>query len=1817
MASDIDASTIVKFIKTKYPKVVFSPFKLAYENSIGFIVTGGRMVIGFVNNKGELCKLAEPIDLKEMTNESITSIIKRIPIVTGFTEDDKQVLMKIFESTNVPVISNTDVEEELRKQITSNNAEYKVMYDSHNNEMLAVKAKYESRILELQTQYQEMQEQLQSCKRTILNNADQIAEGINKYREEVQKTIEDRESRITNLDSRLDELEEMKTKMESEKEEIEKRLNAVLASEEETKRKGVSLENDLIEKDVEVESLKASIEEIKSQLTKTTDELQSQIEEARMDGCKQKILTEKEEIVSKIKDYNERWVMWSEGVESGFDAYKQKMADELKTIKKSLQHVLESKATKESEYEILKTETDAIKENLEQTIREQMQKLKEREEKYERELDEQRAKEALQNDRNGKEDEARNEEIEQLKDELRGAKALLEEMKTKKAIQDVKKDYDSCLEAMRNFATINNQFYSKQMLLKKLDEIILKNKFDSAIVNEYETVKAEINKYIDMFNFNSYAKDETFIRLMDSSKRDDVSDDEKQGFCEKLTDVYQQWKDSEADFDKQVETLEKVSSYFEKAIQSSQPKLPVTSELSDGVLGSGEDESGTNKYSRGLEERIKESVLSLQDKRTIDGNDINPILDVLKEKFNIFKETSHGSRRPDKLDVLTAIDVLKGIRNEAQLGGADPDDLDSSESGSTDDSMPNSTITGYASLSDINELLRTYVEMVKYLTTSPAMIKLTSLGLKEIRDVIYRKDIQLWYQFSDESRVMRKRATFSVLQTFLYVEVTPLTNSDAVEVSTFKARYIDPANRELENDTNNFLSVITGDKQAKYLYIKRFADIITNLLSSDGSGFVEYMKNAMANYVTNNVYLLLGFSKIYSFIEGRANEQLQVQLNELLTSKVKNNVLTYVKIRNDDGKNYNNRFKVEYNRSNDIHDRTLMLIKYNDHNMPYYEWSEGKWSPSTRLREDWDTLTDNRKDFASYFRVKATDMDVVKYDATYAVGPFSYIFPQGVKNREIASDMTNVIDALVAKKPVFVIGYGASGAGKTSTLIYFNKGEDENAKDGILMHICNIMGKVHGYKSIALKSNEFLRKRGEQTTTVYDTPAQESDMESIRFEYNEKVGRFELAEKYVHVNRFQDRVGQAKTEFAKGTKLGKVVIHLVDSDRFVKATTNNPNSSRSHTLIFIKFQRQVDGRNEETTLMVGDFAGVENLFNCQDDEVIEKFLSVKRDDSSGRRFYSSVNSIGGGNEGYGSSAELCEKFIEMNEDLYVFGPTTSIREVAGDETNKFIRTNKYFSKTENYHEIQRLLAEVIAEPELPEREEERGTVDPFKVLQNAYNSGIDLFTQNAEEDIMTQVTTSVEVLNEFKKLRPDPTSTPVDIEVRKKQFFKSILSKVPSWSYMQAPEDRYDGVIKILSTVNKKTKMLALAKEIRDIDPEFFPSNMLISIREKKIADLVPSVLDHFKTRRSNINRFISGNTEDSQDLYDLQARNGRVKLIKKASMKKFIYEWKMFFDTIVFKLTNMKLDNDNSVFEDTWNALTNFYKTPAAADAFVGGVQRVIPYIYTELHDIIVESSCRMKHGKTVCETRRNEGVMINNSLKDVRDVIKRILVEKNKGSINISPAFIEACLPSYCTSSQCFPMDRNDGEISSDIFNAIKRELIGEEREYEDLRDLILGVFCVLNLSRSANNPPPVPYIDVNNLWYEVKNSNDIFKKTSRFVSEAKKIMGKMKTFRDKVKELLTSDVYINFEEVVKNIENEEVRDEESDFIVITTFLEAVDKISSASAIGTLQFVDGISKFNTTKMICNEDNIKDKKRYKDLLTRYSFVDIVKTQLK
>jgi len=98
-----------------------------------------------------------------------------------------------------------------------------------------------------------------------------------------------------------------------------------------------------------------------------------------------------------------------------------------------------------------------------------------------------------------------------------------------------------------------------------------------------------------------------------------------------------------------------------------------------------------------------------------------------------------------------------------------------------------------------------------------------------------------------------------------------------------------------------------------------------------------------------------------------------------------------------------------------------------------------------------------------------------------------------------------------------------------------------------------------------------------------------------------------------------DYDGIANGSPIKIRKIGNFLLTLIDRIRMVNPTPNNPNSSRSHVLIFIKVPK-VDPKTRvafanlpekgDKYLIIGDLAGVENKFTCDQDATQKEFLNL-------------------------------------------------------------------------------------------------------------------------------------------------------------------------------------------------------------------------------------------------------------------------------------------------------------------------------------------------------------------------------------------------------------------------------------------------------------------------------------------------------------------------------------------------------------------------------------------------------------------------------
>jgi hypothetical protein len=150
-----------------------------------------------------------------------------------------------------------------------------------------------------------------------------------------------------------------------------------------------------------------------------------------------------------------------------------------------------------------------------------------------------------------------------------------------------------------------------------------------------------------------------------------------------------------------------------------------------------------------------------------------------------------------------------------------------------------------------------------------------------------------------------------------------------------------------------------------------------------------------------------------------------------------------------------------------------------------------------------------------------------------------------------------------------------------------------------------------------------------------------------------------------------------------------------------------------------------------------------------------------------------------------------------------------------------------------------------------------------------------------------------------------------------------------------------------------------------------------------------------------------------------------------------------------------------------------------------------------------------------------------------------------------------------------------------------------------------MVISIFMVFNASLLANNPPPIPYIDIyklNRILYKIKN-NEAFSLT-KFKTILQKLDDLVKYYTTKSLGLYNDTIYKEFLKFKDELERGIVTKEniKSYYHILEKVKTLIDNNNAASSIGTLEFLDLISKYYTTKIMCKPENNQNQ-RFKDLL--------------
>lgn len=318
----------------------------------------------------------------------------------------------------------------------------------------------------------------------------------------------------------------------------------------------------------------------------------------------------------------------------------------------------------------------------------------------------------------------------------------------------------------------------------------------------------------------------------------------------------------------------------------------------------------------------------------------------------------------------------------------------------------------------------------------------------------------------------------------------------------------------------------------------------------------QLLQRYLANKEISNDFLKLllifitqiaPLSKIYKFLYGN-----YLKMNSLYEEHVrdKKKVFAYVKERNDDKKR-NKRFTIKET------DKYLSL-KY-----------------AADDKNDLNNINTNQTPEYYYF------------------GPYTNTFLNDESNQDIADNTSELIlEKLINKKEhVFVLGYGQSGSGKSSALISSN--HRATIELGIIPLILKQPRFIEAIDMIEIQIIElidtdnykYIKLDGitDIDNNTYNLPSDSQANTTYQFKI----------------------VGNEWKRNGMNFPIEQYMLYSVNN-RNTDPTSNNPDSSRSHLLIFLKCTHK--GNRGHSYLVCGDLAGVENKFDCNDEVIIKKML---------------------------------------------------------------------------------------------------------------------------------------------------------------------------------------------------------------------------------------------------------------------------------------------------------------------------------------------------------------------------------------------------------------------------------------------------------------------------------------------------------------------------------------------------------------------------------------------------------------------------------
>ena len=699
---------------------------------------------------------------------------------------------------------------------------------------------------------------------------------------------------------------------------------------------------------------------------------------------------------------------------------------------------------------------------------------------------------------------------------------------------------------------------------------------------------------------------------------------------------------------------------------------------------------------------------------------------------------------------------------------------------------------------------------------------------------------------------------------------------------------------------------------------------------------------------------------------------------------------------------------------------------------------------------------------------------------TYIFGPFSNIFKP---NSNHVSNLDNMTDKLYQslehklknQYSILVIGYGSSGSGKSSSLIYLETQDKDNKvikTPGILERFSNKLSTNFNYTKLIVNIFDFyVNFNDEKSVIIKPITIDKKDI----FEFINKDNTWNLNS--IDKNDGPELISLDFTWKIESIGLGDFIFRMFKL-REIEPTSNNIESSRSHILVFLTFSNENDEKKTQK-ICIGDFAGVENTFNCS--ELLKPFYDA-----------------------YTHSIKYKDKHIPLDE-------------ANGVNNEEFISINKMYTelKCEN-KKISSFSTKLSLDDEL------------VSLTTNIKNI-------NKDDDIFHNIYQFIyETLSSLASLiDTNPRKFKEDLHKKIKDKYKTSLEQ---WRFINVFNDKYidkltsgikltthDGIVGLLLD-NKKTTFRKLIKEYREGGYNNNPY----------------SLADDLKTK----------NNEKICELLTLKKINYNCNLRNKEGImiNNTLREIRVDIGDIVKSIVSINRDTANK--EHLRNIAKKIYPT-LSDDKLNAYLNNTLPLIF----DNNIHPYCRNKNGQYI------------NPYSNFKPNL-------NKTTTNYTSVMIQQIV-----------------------------------KQGFELSKLHIVVFTVVNLSNKdkkgdpVNNPPPIPFISINNLKLAELSKN-------------------FKIIKDEIK--LLYDTLSKYDFYNNKYDKKKVDDMNNDLLLITAsqLYDMITNTNDATSLGTIYATDRLRNLVDHPFACrvNNNNIPYTDLFDDkinLVRHYSHIDYrcIKTQ--